>query len=499
MRRPGDPAEPVVPAALDVLDTPEAGSLAIRGGTLRVAGYGGGALLSVVSAALLLRHLGVDDTGSYITVLALSAVVAGLTDLGLSALGARELTVRSGAERTHAMRTLLGMRVLATSIGVVLAVAFAALVGYEPVLVAGTAIASAGVLLGGVQLQLATSLQSRMRLGLLTGVELGRQVLSCVLIVIGVLLGAGLLTFFVLTAVCALATLVVTAWLVRGDVPMRPSFDVAALRSLLRATGVFSLAAAAHVLYFRTAIIAVSLIATAEQLGNFAAAYRVVDVLIVLPALAVSGAFPILARAARDDATRLAYGISRLFDAALVLGTWLALVVGLGAPIAIAIVAGPEFEIASDVLAVQSAVLLTAFVGAVFGYALLALGLYRASLVVNASAFAVGLVLVVVLVSAHGAIGGAAATVAGEVVLILLSIVALARHDRAVLPSWHAVPRVALAAALAVAPAVALDLSPAVAVLVGSARLLPGRARAARRPRGALRRAAQAPRAGALG
>lgn len=469
MRRPGDPAEPAVPAQLDVLDTPEAGSLAIRGGVLRVGGYAAGALLSVVSAALLLRHLGVAQTGSYVTVLALSAVVAGLTDLGLSALGARELTIRSGAERTYAMRTLLGMRVLATSLGVVCAVAFAALVGYAPVLVAGTAIASVGVLLGGVQLQLATSLQSRMRLGLLTGVELGRQVLSCVLIVTGVLLGAGLLTFFVLTTVGALATLVVTAWLVRGDVPMRPSFERSALRRLLRETGVFSAAAAAHVLYFRSAIIAVSLIATADQLGNFAAAYRVVDVLIVLPVLAVSGAFPILARAARDDATRLGYGISRLFDAALVLGAWLALVLGLGAPIAISIVAGPDFAIASDVLAVQSAVLFTAFVGAVFGYTMLALGLYRASLVVNASAFAIGVVLVVVLVRAHGAIGGAAATVAGEVVLVLLSMGALARHDRAMLPSLRAVPKVALATALAVAPAVLLHLSPVLAVLAGSA------------------------------
>jgi O-antigen/teichoic acid export membrane protein len=466
MLRPGDPA---VSARRDVLDTPEAGSIAIRGGIVRVGGYAAGALLSVVSAAVLLRHLGVAQTGSYITVLALSAVVAGLTDLGLSALGARELTIRSGAERAHAMRTLLGMRVLATSTGIVVAVAFAAAVGYAPVLVAGTAIASVGVLLGGIQLQLATSLQSTMRLGTLTVVELGRQVLSCVLIVIAVVLGAGLLTFVALTTVCALATLVVTAWLVRGDVPMHPSFELSALRSLLRETGVFSAAVAAHVLYFRAAIIAVSLLATAEQLGNFAAAYRVVDVLIVLPVLAVSSAFPILARAARDDATRLAYGISRLFDAALVLGAWIALVLGLGAPITIAIVAGPDFALAADVLTVQSAVLATAFVGAVLGYAMLALGLYRAALVVNASAFMVGTVLVVVLVRTYGAIGGAAATVAGELVLILLSIGALAHHDRAVLPSWRVVPRVVVAATLAVAPAVLLGLPPAAAVVVGSA------------------------------
>lgn len=467
------PVEPPVPAATpgapDLLDTPEAGSVAIRGGALRLVGFGAGTIVSVASTALLLRHLGVAETGSYVAVLALGAVVAGLTDVGLSVLGVRELTVRTGAERAAAMRTLLGIRVVLTLVGIVAAVAFAVVVGYSPQLIAGTAIAGVGVLMQGVQIQLATSLLSRMRIGALTAVDFGRQAFSAALIALGVLVGAGLLSFVAVTVAAGAAATVATALLVRRDVPLRPGFDLAAWRALLRQTGAYSLAVAAQVLYLRAAIIVVSVIGTASELGTFAAAYRVVDVVVALPVLVVGTAFPILARAARDDASRLGYAVGKLFEVALVLGVLIALVLGLGAALAIEVVAGPHFEASIDVLRIQSAVVATTFVGAVCGYALLALGLYRETLRINTIALVAGITLVVVLTGPYGAVGAAIATVGGELVLIALCIWTLARHDRALAPSWRPLPKVALAAALAVLPALLLGLPSAAAAAGGAA------------------------------
>lgn len=474
MLPPVDPAAPVAAdPALDLLDTPQAGSVAIRGGMMRLAGFAAGTIVSVGSTALLLRHLGLDQTGSYVAVLALSAVVAGLTDVGLAVLGVRELTVRRGAERAAAMRTLLGLRIVLTVIGIFGAIAFAVIVGYSPTLIAGTAIAGVGVLLQGVQIQLGTSLQSRMRLSAMTAVDFGRQAFSAALIAIGVLVGVGLLSFVAVTVVAGLVTLVATALLVRRDVPLRPSFDVKASRSLTRQTGAYSAAAAAHVLYLRAAIVVVSVIGTTGELGAFAAAYRVVDVVIVLPLLLVGGAFPILARAARDDATRFGYAVSKLFDAALVLGVLLALMLGLGAELAITVVAGPDFESSVGVLQIQSAVVATSFIGAVSGYALLALGLYREALRINLTALTFGVALVVVLTAPYGATGAAVATVAGEVVLIGLMVWTLARHERALAPSWRPVPQVALAAGLAILPTVLFSLPSALAAAIGAAIYVP--------------------------
>ena len=103
----------------DLLGTPAAGSAAVRGGALRAAAFLVSSAVGVLTAALLFRHLGVADTGKYTLAIVLSAVVTGLTDLGLTAVGIRELTVLHATERALFSRNLLGLRLLLTTVGVI--------------------------------------------------------------------------------------------------------------------------------------------------------------------------------------------------------------------------------------------------------------------------------------------------------------------------------------------------------------------------------------------
>ena len=80
----------------DILDTTEAGPRVIRGSVWRLGGYLAGILVTTLSAAVLLRHLGVVDAGRYVTVVSLVAIAGGLSDLGLTAIGVREYTTRTG-------------------------------------------------------------------------------------------------------------------------------------------------------------------------------------------------------------------------------------------------------------------------------------------------------------------------------------------------------------------------------------------------------------------
>ena len=67
----------------------------------------------------------------------------------------------------------------------------------------------------------------------------------------------------------------------------------------------YSAAIAVNTLYFRVTIIVMSLIAAAAETGYFATSFRVIEVLIGVPGLAIGAAFPILARAAGEDRQRL--------------------------------------------------------------------------------------------------------------------------------------------------------------------------------------------------
>ena len=448
MRR-SEPTDPGAP--LDLLDTAEAGSAAVRGGALRVAGYGFGVVLSLGSAALLLRHLGVTDSGRYYVVASLAALASQFTEAGLTAIGMREWTVRRDGERRLFLSDLLGLRIALTVAAIAGATAFAYVAGYTSVMVAGTALVGFSLLLLQIQLTYAVPLMAKLRLGWVTLAELLRQAGTAALVVLFVALGAGLLPFYAATIPPVFLALGVTMTLVRGELRFLPSFHPARWAGVLRETLPFALATAVAAVYLRVGIIIVSLISSAAQLGYFSVSFRVVEVLILVPQLVVSAGFPIFARAAVDDHDRLGYGLGRMFDTCFALGLALALALAASAPFLIRVVAGSDFAPAAPVLRIQGLTLVAAFTTAVWSYALLSLRRHREILVMTLAALALSIVLTVVLAGQDGARGAAIATTAAEALLTVLLYMALRRSTPGLRVRFEYTLRILAAAAIAAA------------------------------------------------
>jgi O-antigen/teichoic acid export membrane protein len=403
-----------------------------------------------------------------VLVLSLVTIAQGLTESGLNAIGMRELAVREGAERDRLMRTLIGMRIALTTGGVFAAVAFAVIAGYQPVLIAGTLIAGVGLVLQMVQTTLAVPLQVQLRVGWVTVLDLVRQVITVALIVALVASGASLLPFFVVPIPAALVTLGMTAWLIRHEVPVRPSLG-GEWRALTRDVLPYAIATAINVLYFRMAIIVTSLIASATQVGYFAASFRVIEVIVLIPGLIVSTAFPIFSRAARDDHKRLRYAVQRTYEASSALGGATALGLALGAPFVIAVIAGPDFAPAADVLRIQALAFAATFAAVTWGYALVSLHRHRELLTINGIALTLAIVLTLVLAQLDGARGAAIATVLGELTLCIAAAVALRRANPRLSPALGNVPKIALAAALGAAVILVPGIPSIVAAVLGVA------------------------------
>jgi O-antigen/teichoic acid export membrane protein len=453
----------------DVLDTSEAGGLVIRGGALRLGGYVSAVGLSVLSAALLTRHLGPAGFGHYTTVLSLVGVVAVVTDAGMASLGTREFAVREGADRDGLMRDLLGLRVILTVGGVALAMAFAVAADYDAALVAGTLAASLATIALVLQHTLTIPLSAELRLGALSALELVRQALTVGAIVALVTLGAGVFPLLAATLVVNLLLLAPTAALVRGRVSLRIELRPRRWVSLLRLTVAFSLASAVGTLYVYAAQILTSLVASEHQSGLFAASFRVFIVSAGVPGLLVSGALPLLARAARDDRERFAYALARIFEVSLILGVGAAVGLLGGAQFVIHVIAGPRFAGAAAVLRVQGLAMIASFVLAGWGFALISLKRYRGLLLANAAALVVSCTLTLTLAAADGARGAALATVCGEAVLAVGSLLVLLRGHPELRPPFAVVPKVALAAVPATAVALAANMSSLARALVALA------------------------------
>ena len=260
----------------------------------------------------------------------------------------------------------------------------------------------------------AIPLTGTLRFGWVSVLDFVRQAATVVGVVALVAAGAGLLPFLAVTIPVGVLVLALTVALLRGSAPVVPLFERAEWRRILHLTVVYAVAAAVGTIYVGVTVIVTSLVGTAQETGYYGASYRIFTVVGNIPLLLVGAAFPVLARAARDDRERLQYALGRVWEMALILGVWIGLILGAGAPFAIDVVAGSGFDPAVPVLRIQAAAIVGGFLAVTLGYLLLSIRRHTALLVANSIALGGSLLLTLVLVPSYGAKGAAIATVAGE-------------------------------------------------------------------------------------
>jgi O-antigen/teichoic acid export membrane protein len=406
------------PTESDVLDTAAAGGLVIRGGALRVLAYATTSLLALGAVVVVTRYLEPARFGQYQTIVSLMIVVGAVSDLGMATLGTREFSQRSGGDRRSYMRILLGLRLLLTLLGAIGAIIFALVAGYSSDLLLGTAFAAISLVLMVVQTTLSIPLGVELRLGTLAAMDIARQALTTALIIGVVFAGGGVAELLGATIPVQLLLVVWAYVLVRGKIPLRPSFSITAWRGLLGATIGFALAMASGAIYQNLAQILTSLVAGETQTGIFSAAFRVYMIIGSVPFILVAGSFPVLARAARDDHQRLHYALRRLTQATLLVGGACALFVYFGATPIIEVIGGSGFAASAAVLKILAVAMLVGFALISWGFGLLSLHLHRALVVANVAALLImGALVLSLSPSELGARGTAIAVLVGEVCL----------------------------------------------------------------------------------
>jgi O-antigen/teichoic acid export membrane protein len=489
-------------AGEDVLTSSEAGGKVIRGSAMRIGANVAGLVLGLITATLLLRHLGVEESGRYVTVLSLVGIAVSVVDTGLNVTASNALALRRPEDRRGLLANVLGQRLLTAAVALVGLVAFALLAGYPSTMVAGTALAGTGVLLVAVANSVLVPLTVELRNGGLALVEFLRQLVALIGVALLVALGAALTPFFAVQIAVGLVVLALVPVLVGRAGLVRPRFDRAEQRGLLGTALPVAIALALGQIYFRLVIVLMSLISSAEQTGYFGGSLRAMEALIMLPVLVAGVALPLLTAAARDDLARLRYAIEGLSEGAVIAGVLVVLVTFRAAEPVMELLGGEAFGPAGDVLRIQVVALLFIALYQIWTVSLVALDRQRQLIMTNAVALAGVGVFAAALVPLWGAKGGALASVLGDALLACLIYWRLHVSTGRITVRLGFLARVLAAAAVAAVPLalsglpdlVAAGLAGAVFLAVGYLiGMVPEELRHALGPRGLLNAAAAKP------
>jgi O-antigen/teichoic acid export membrane protein len=404
-------------AGEDVLRSSGAGGRVIRGSALRVGANIGGLVLALLTATLLLRHLGVEESGRYVTVMSLVGIAVAIVDTGLNVSAAKDLTVRPRDERKRLLANIVGQRIGVAAVAWACLVGFSLIAGYPREMVTGTALAGCGVLLVAIGNSMMVPLTVELRNAGVAMVELLRAFVTLVGVGLLVVAGASLTPFLAVQVVVGLVVLAVVPLLLgRGGV-VRPRFDRDEQRGLMRTALPIAAALALGQIYFRLVIVLMSLISNARETGYFGGSLRAMEALIVLPVLVAGVALPVMTAAAHDNMARLRYAIEGLSEGAVIAGLLVILVTIRAADPVMRVIGGAEFEPAGNVLRIQVVALLFIALYQIWTVALVALGQQRQLILTNALGLVAVAVFAVILVPPLGAKGGAIASVCADAVL----------------------------------------------------------------------------------
>jgi O-antigen/teichoic acid export membrane protein len=397
-----------------------------RGFATLFAGRGLVTALQFVTLGLLASHLGPSGLGVYTFALAIAAVFRALPDFGLSPIATRDVAQRP----EHEPWLLPNLAYLRLALG---CVAYALLAVTVTVFDFGAGSAS-GALIAGLVLLVAldifrASIEVRLRFGVIVLADLVEAAATVAVVAILVAADAGvesvLWTYVALKAVNSIIVLVAARRLTTFD--WRPRVD--RWRTLLATALPVGAAGVLATVYFKVDAVVLAALKPAADVGQYGVAYRFMEALLVVPALMMAVLAPVLSRSfvEREGV------VQRRYAQAVHLSSVAAIGVGVGGAMTAWRVL-PElpgfasYDGAGVALSVLAPAVGLIFVGTIVQGVLISGHEQWRLLVISAYGLALNVVLIVALIPPFSYVGAAIATLATEVLLVLLSLRAARRR-----------------------------------------------------------------------
>jgi O-antigen/teichoic acid export membrane protein len=424
-------------------------------------------VMTAVSTAVVARALSANQFGVLASAMAVFYLALAASDFGFGFVLARDLAVATdrGALFRAALRVeLLWSAVLAVAMVALGLSGLAASNGAKPVIVVLALGVLAAGFSGGRQVFLVDY-----RTRVLAIIDISTNALTVAATIIAVLLGAGPAGVAAATvAGVALNAAIVLTLALRLVGPARDlTRTQRASAAFLRRAVPFGLASFMTSVYFTIDLALLGWLVAGQRLGDYAAATKVLSLLVVVPGLLMNAAVPGLSGAVGDRARTTALA-SRLAHWMAATGLPVCVAAAIFAPQVITIAFGSQYGGAVTLTRVLVLAAVLTLASNIVGNILGAAGVVRPLLIQNSVAVVFNVAGNVILVPRYGVMASAWLTVATEL-LVLSAAAVVVRHRVDLRQTARATLRPSLAVGISAAVALLLLPYPLIAILAATA------------------------------
>lgn len=408
---------------------------AIAGNTIvQVSGKLIGTLLGILTVAVMTRHLGQAGYGQFTTAISFLQFFGILVDFGLTLTMIR-MIADVNADETRVASNIFTLRLVSGVIFFGAAAGIGLLFPYPTVIKAAIALGSLSFLCISLSSVLVGVFQKKLAVQKAAAAEVAGRLLLFTGVVAASLLGWGLLSIIAVLVAGNLTQLALNLVFIRKLLRLRLAFEPALWREIIRQSWPLGLSIAFNLVYLKGDVIILSLVRTQSEVGLYGAAYKILDVVTIVPTVFMGLVLPILAAAwSAGDRSAFIRRLGRAFDFLSLLALPLAVGTFAVADDLMSFVAGRDFAAGGGSLSVLMLAGSMVFWSALFGHAVIALGLQRRMIWGYAADAAISVGLYLLLIPRFGAMGAAWVTFFSEAFIAAATAVVVLRRVRAGLP-----------------------------------------------------------------
>ena len=368
--------------------------------------------LAFVATVFVARYLGPEDFGSLAYALSLAALFAAAGHMGLSGLVVREI-VKNDADRGETLGTVAFLKLLGMGAGYIVlliyAVSYEGLGSTEFYLIAFAGAALLFRPMDVIDFWFQAFVQARY-----TAIARISSHLATTAFKLALVFAGSSLVYFataqILQAALAALLLLMFFWLKAELRVAHWRFSWARAKELLSQGWLIYLGSIFAVIYLKVDQVMLRWLADTQEVGQYAVAAQISEAWYFVPTAIVASFFPKLIKLREENEALFNYRLQQLFDALLLMGLAVAVLMTIAAPWIISLFFGAEYAASASILVIHIWAAIFIFMRAAFSKWILIENVLVFSLITQGLGALANVLLNLALIPAHGGIGAAYAT-----------------------------------------------------------------------------------------
>lgn len=383
--------------------------------------------LNLFAFALMTRELGQNGFGEYTTIITFLSFFAIMADLGLTLVTVQMISGDQEKENLI-LGNLFGLRLISSLIFIGLAPIIVQLANYNNSIKLGVLITAASFVFNALNQIMVGLFQTRLKMNRVAWAETLSRFVMIAGVIISINLNWGLNGMLIATVSASLTSFLLHFIFAHRFAKIKPLFNWPVWQNILNLSWPLAITITFNLIYLRADTLILSLVKTADTVGLYGAAYKIIDVLSSLPFMFAGIILPIMITTWRQNKEKFYKILQKSFD--IMAAAAIPLVVGTQflADKIIVLIAGPDFLEAGIILRILIFAIAAIFMGNMMAHAIIAIKAQKKVIWIYVFTSITSLVAYIILIPRFSYFGAAAVTIYSEATIAVLSTWFIYRH-----------------------------------------------------------------------